>query len=163
MALYMDQTAEEQRHRNSHTVLDVDTFWGFRQFTAAVRPFVAAQQADLGLQCPAYLLECNPELHTVWAETTAQVIYVNELTSLKKEIASGQVENLVPLLGWEVGSIEDAVQRTVTALEKSIHAMALAEQNLAYQLRAVTSEDAYELQRFVHGCKNFAHGNVYWQ
>ena len=85
------------------------------------------------------------------------------MLSLKKEIANGSVESLIPLLYASSGDVHMAMNQTTLFLIASIRefdetAKLLYRSN--YVSRAV---DEKQLTKFIDGCRFYCTGNLAWR
>ncbi|MCJ1333199.1 hypothetical protein MMC10_009893 [Thelotrema lepadinum] len=92
---------------------------------------------------------------------TLALIEINDILSLKKEIAQGQVVTLVPLIFKRVGSAQMAVDTALDSVSASLKSFELQSQKL---LEEHSSDPITQgkLQKYILGCKYFITGNLSW-
>ena len=100
----------------------------------------------------------------LWDLTNVNICNVNDLLSVKKEIAQGSVESLVPILyatRRDAQAVADEVMKTVhfTVAEFDDVAKRLVERCKERE----NLETVKVLAAFVEGCRYYCTGNLSWR
>jgi len=102
------------------------------------------------------------DMRQLWDETNIIISTVNDMLSIHKEVAQGQVDSLIPLLYRECGN--DA-QRAIDAAFAYVHAAVLGFDEAAERLLDRTACDSglrELLSHFIDGCRYACTGNLNW-
>ncbi|MCJ1312340.1 hypothetical protein MMC25_006014 [Agyrium rufum] len=159
---FMEMSEREQRLRLNSTLPSIEEFWKYRLGSSAVGICLALQEISLGdMHLPSSTLD-GAEMRLLWDQTNIIISTVNDMLSLKKEIANGSVESLIPLLYASSGDVQVAMNQTTLFLIASIRefdetAKLLYRSN--YVSRAV---DEKLLTKFIDGCRFYCTGNLTW-
>ena len=184
--LTMDGYRTEQQFRLSGHPPTWSQYHAYRQGSSCISMCVATTELASDLHLPEYVVN-SPEVQDLWRETTVNCWLANDILSAKKEMNDGFIENAVVLLSRETGSVQDAMDATVQMLVESIARFdGLAkdvegkfcgdDRTTAGELRNGDrkSEDvngtlkdsadtiAYQVRKFVQGCRCLATGSLYW-
>ncbi|CAJ2509230.1 Uu.00g142560.m01.CDS01 [Anthostomella pinea] len=112
---FMTASRLEQDTRMRGDVPTLNEYWNFRLGTSAVYIGTAPAVYSLSLRLPSDLMQSEP-MQALWRETNVTISITNDLVSLRKEIKSGCIDSMVPLLFASLGDIEKAVSESVTCL-----------------------------------------------
>lgn len=161
---YLAAHEAEARHRTAERLPDLDAFLEVRRETIGVRPCL-----DYAERCGGYALPDDlygwPELREMREITGEVVIFVNDIVSLGKELAAGDVNNSV---------VVHRAHRGCTVEESVGHVAALANARtarftrLAAALpaaladRGVPQEAREHVAHYVDGMRHLMAGNLTW-
>ena len=154
---------EEHAASVSHRLLTSEEYRNIRSGTSGVGVLLALTDYAYGFSLPEkYYPANNSQMGVIWTATNIIVSTINDLLSLKKEIAQGQIDTLIPLLYVEHGcDLQRAVNEATTMLEEEISKFERAEANL---LATEADEDTKEqLRLFIRGCKYGCTGSLRWR
>jgi len=126
--------------------------------TVGTEPIISTMQWAYNLSLPASIWN-HKETLAMMHEVAVTVFLFNDLVSLKKEVAEGDVESAVPILVWNEGiSAQAAVNRLVKMLETSWEQFKLAEQRLEDVVE--TQQIKRDLAILVGACKDVLIGHM---
>ena len=164
---FVEMTAHEQLHRlNTSALPSADTYWKFRQGTSAANICVSTIEASRGSQVPDHIMH-DEDVLEVKRRTNEILSLTNDLLSLKKEIANGQFDNLIPLMAAESSSsycdIQAGIDRSMEWLRESVNYFNAAASRISARADLADSGYQRELEEWVDGCKYFITGNISWR
>ncbi|KAK3325939.1 isoprenoid synthase domain-containing protein [Apodospora peruviana] len=95
---YIAYCEVEQRDRlTGRTPDSLDEYMETRSYTSAVRVCCYIVQIAFGIELPMWLLQA-PEMQILWKEININIIFGNDMLSIKKELVGGCVHNSIPIL-----------------------------------------------------------------
>ena len=159
---FMNKSEAEQAIRLRGRLPDLEEFWQYRIGTSAVRVVLALNSYcnDLDDVPPEVLKDAD--YCSLLDLTNINICAVNDLLSVKKELAQGAVENLVAILFASTGSTALASHGIMEIVRASkIGFDAKAKQFL--QRYAFEDDAAHVARRLVEGCKFYSTGNLDWR
>ena len=161
MSRFIEATAIEHRAHLSNGMPSCDAFWQLRRGTIGVRVSLAVLEYCNEAMLPSSVMQ-SEDMAKLWDLVTVNIIIVNDLLSLKKELASGYVDSLVPILAIELGSMQKAIAHVMDAIRANVQEFDVVANRIlgqyATDVRVVKS-----LQRFVDGCRYMCTGNITWR
>ncbi|PYI05888.1 terpenoid synthase, partial [Aspergillus sclerotiicarbonarius CBS 121057] len=158
---FMEKSEAEQRLRLGEYLVTMDEFSRYRLGTSAVRVVLSINQFCHGIDLPPYLTK-DADFVALWDLTNVNICNVNDLLSVKKEIAQGGAESLVPILYAKYGSVQKAVGHVVAGIRRTITDFDAT----AKRLRIRYSKDLdvlKDLEIFIDGCRYYCTGNLSWR
>jgi hypothetical protein len=99
-------------------------------------------------------------MFTFTADTSLRV---NDLLSVKKELAGGSVESLIPILfAANTKPAQEAVDALMDLIKHEIHSFDVT---AAYLMKDYEDDEVVSrsLEAFINGCKFFMTGNLSWR
>ncbi|KAJ5612617.1 terpenoid synthase [Penicillium lagena] len=157
---FMDKSETEQALRLKEDLVTVDEFSRYRLGTSAVRVVLAINEFCNGTHLPPEVTD-DPEFDKLWDLTNVNICNVNDLLSVKKEIAQGSAESLVPILFAELGSAQKAVDQVMHTIRLTIKEFDISAKRLRMR-HSNNREVAQMLDSFILGCKYYCTGNLSW-
>ncbi|EED22466.1 conserved hypothetical protein [Talaromyces stipitatus ATCC 10500] len=160
---FMKQSEQEQRLRlNNDSLPSVDEFWSYRLGASAVFICLAINEYSYGdMDLPTAVFE-DPDMKEIWQLTNIIISAVNDMLSLKKEIARDAIDSVIPIMYVQLGSVEAAMDKTVEFVVSMIQKFDEAEARLL--TRYCSDENLQkQLWRFVDGAKYYCTGNLIWR
>ena len=86
---------------------------------------------------------------------------VNDLLSVKKEIAQGSAESLVPIIYSELKALPQTVETILMSIRNAVRAFDIVSKKLIDRYESY--ECLGDLVRFIDGCKFYCTGNLAWR
>ncbi|PWY87801.1 terpenoid synthase [Aspergillus sclerotioniger CBS 115572] len=158
---FMETSETEQRLRLEESLVMVDKYSRYRLGTGAVRVVLAISQFCNCTDLPAYVNE-DADFIALWDLINVNICSVNDLLSVKKEIAQGGGENLVTILYAKLGSPQEAVNHIVDSIRHTITEFDGTAERL--RIRYSTDRDVLkDLESFIDGCKYYCTANLSWR
>ena len=163
LAFFIEKSEVEQRLRLQVQIATVKDFWQYRLGTSAVRVVLCLNEYCNETALPSHLMR-DLGMAALWDLTNANICNVNDLLSVKKEIAQGSVESLIPILystRRDAQVVADEVMENVhfTVAEFDAVAKRLVERCKEHE----SVEAAKMLVAFVEGCRYYCTGNLSWR
>ncbi|RAK97108.1 terpene synthase family protein [Aspergillus ibericus CBS 121593] len=159
---FMDTSEVEQSLRLRTGLVTLDEFSRYRPGTSAVRVVLAINQYCYGIDLPAYVTE-DPDYDALWHLTNVNICSVNDLLSVKKELAHGSAESLIPILYAELGSAQKAAEQIMRIITLSIAEFDQTAERLVARHGGNSAKLAKELETFIIGCRYDCTGNLAWR
>ncbi|OOG00946.1 hypothetical protein ASPCADRAFT_125951 [Aspergillus carbonarius ITEM 5010] len=161
LRFFMDKSEIEQSVRLRTSLVTLDEFSQYRLGTSAVRVVLAINQYCHGIDLPPHVTE-DPDCIALWHLTNVNICSVNDLLSVKKELAQGSAESLVPILYAELGSAQKAADQVLQIITLSIAEFDQTAERLVARHGGKSVEIARELEMFIAGCRYYCTGNLTW-
>ncbi|PYI08581.1 terpenoid synthase [Aspergillus sclerotiicarbonarius CBS 121057] len=159
--LFMDKSEIEQSLRLRTGLVNLDEYSRYRRGTSAVRVVLAINQYCHGIDLPPDVTK-DPDYTTLWHLTNVNIYSVNDLLSVKKELAQGSAGSLVPILYAELGSAQKAADQVMRIVTLTIAEFDQAAERLVTRHGGKSAELARELETFIVGCRYYCTGNLTW-
>ncbi|KAL5341924.1 terpenoid synthase [Aspergillus crustosus] len=138
-------------------------YWSRREQTAGVYPVIATIPFIYGLSISQK--DINTDLmQLLWRHTSYLVHMINDMFSLRKEIADNQIENMVPviMLNHNV-DLSHAMQISHEFVQEAAAGFQVVGADLkAASGATATATDPGVINAFVGGCRNVVMGLTHW-
>jgi len=160
---FMQMSEQEQRLRLTNDRLPtLEEFWGYRLGSSAVFICLAVNEYAYGdIELPPEMFQ-DPDMRCIWEQTNIIISAVNDMLSLKKEIARDAIDSVIPLMYVQLGSIQAAMDKTMEFVAAMIKVFDEAERRLYKRYGDATPELQDQLRRFIDGAKYYSTGNLTW-
>ncbi|KAL1640030.1 hypothetical protein SLS58_007297 [Diplodia intermedia] len=160
---FMAGTEAEQRRRLlSRDLPTLQQFWEYRLGSSAVNICTALIEYAAGDECMALpeRVWADADMHTVLRNTNIHLSALNDLYSLKKEVANDAVESLVPIL--LANRVAPSVPAAVAHVAQYVADRSAELDQCAERLLSRYPECEGDLRRFVDNCRCMCTGNRTW-
>ncbi|PLB51409.1 terpenoid synthase [Aspergillus steynii IBT 23096] len=156
---YIDMAGLEQNIQMTNHLPTVDEYWNRRKGSSAVGVCLAITEYCYAMEIPPNIMG-GADMRRLWDLINIIVSSTNDILSLKKEIAQGQTDSLVPILYLQYGSLQTAVDEAADMIFSSAKEFdQLAEKLLSSQ----PEDDAQDnLRKFIDGCRYCCSANLNW-
>ncbi|KAB2575861.1 (E)-2-epi-beta-caryophyllene synthase [Lasiodiplodia theobromae] len=158
---FMRGTEDEQRRRLlSRDLPTLEQFWKYRLGSSAVNICTSLIEYGFGdMALPAAIWE-DEDMKTIERNTNIHLSGLNDLYSIKKEVAINAVESLIPILlaNKLVPDLPEAVDHVAQYVADRSAEM----DECAERLLQRYPQHAYDLRRFVDNCRCMCTGNRTW-
>lgn len=159
--LFVNSTQIEQQHQVDNYLPTVEEYMSRRIGSSAVRVCLALTEFSQNIRISPSVME-DLNMQVVWDSTNIIISLVNDILSIKKEFAQGQVDTILPLLFHRHGDIEKAMAVATSMIVESVEALDHAAEVLLSEHSA--DESVLEvLEIFVDVCKFACTGNLSWR
>jgi hypothetical protein len=146
----------EARNRARNRVPPLAEYIAYRRHTSAVYAFFALIELAEGVTLPA---EVREHLRALEVRANDGVCWVNDITSLEKELEARDVHNLVIVLQHEQGlSIQGAIDQAASLFNSRMREYVELEQHLPSLGAAID----VPLRRYLRGLRCWVRGNLDW-
>lgn len=99
----------------------------------------------------------------IWLQTSMIICIVNDMLSIKKEIAQDETDSLLPILVGQGKSPQAAMDHAFGMVQSAKWALDAAARRLSEKARASYSEQTCcDLDRFVDSCRMACTGSTVW-
>ncbi|KAL1850514.1 hypothetical protein Plec18170_006799 [Paecilomyces lecythidis] len=163
MQEFMKQSEQEQRLRlNDDHLPSLSEFWSYRLGASAVFICLAVNEYAYGdIELPEEIFE-DVDMKEIWQLTNIIISAVNDILSLKKEIANEAVDSVIPILYVKLGSLEAAMDNTAGFIASMIRRFDEAEERLLQRYCTADDDLQLQLRKFIVGAKQYCTGNLKW-
>ncbi|KAF6228249.1 hypothetical protein HO133_007979 [Letharia lupina] len=160
---FLEMSQQEQMLRLRGTLPSLEEFWLYRPGSSAVHVTIALNEfAWDNKSLPTSVME-DGDMKLLWDYTNVIISTVNDIVSLKKEIARGSISSMIPLLYARSRDAQVAVDQTAEFLVVNVKAFEETAQRLLKQEKRHNVEEARELRAFIKGCQFYCSGNLTWR
>ncbi|MCJ1239389.1 hypothetical protein MMC14_007385 [Varicellaria rhodocarpa] len=158
---FLEMSAVEQRLSLGDTLPSVEDYVKRRMGTSAVAVCIAITEYCFGMELPRSIMQSS-DMKRLWDETNIIIFIVNDILSVHKEVAQGQVDSLIPLLFRQHGAAQLAIDKAIVILK---NAVASFDQAARILLARYTQDDitATCLGQFIEGCRYACTANLNWR
>ncbi|RWA07338.1 hypothetical protein EKO27_g7757 [Xylaria grammica] len=153
---------EEHRSQNIGRLPTFEEYMRRRMGSSAVRVCLALNDYASGFVLPEDIM-LDDFMRIIWHEATVIVSVMNDIVSIKKEIAQSQVDSLVPLLFLQYGSVQAALDEAAKIISSSIGRLETAERDILSRYSTATPEIQEQIRVHIKACKLGCTGNLNWR
>lgn len=161
MGNYFSAYCQEAENRVRNVIPDIDSYIRIRYYSGALYSLLYLSEAFSGDTLPDMVLNSTP-FQTLWHCTINAISWENDIVSLAKERARGEVNNLVIVLHYHQRcSWQEAIDMVNEQCTEQIHLFLEAERQLFADFPGPAS--ARPTARYcVDGMRSWIRGNVDW-
>jgi hypothetical protein len=131
-----------------------------RMGSGAVRVCLALSEFACRIVLPSEIM-AGPDMTTIWDATNIIICLMNDILSLKKEFAQGQVDSILPVLFAEHGSMDAAMSIAAKLIVQHVRSVDDAAKRLL-QRHGKDLVLQQDLEAFIDSCKYACTGNLNW-
>lgn len=165
MGQFLDAFGYEAVNREHRHVPSLGGYTQLRRASGGITPSLDLLEYAAGLEVPALFHE-SEQLRTMVNKSADVVVWVNDVLSLKKELAVGEVTNGVLAVSRELCcGIQDAVDHVYRRVARDIRAFLRAEESLVALCgtwHGLREADRIAITAFTDGLKAWMRGNLDW-
>ncbi|KAH7389368.1 isoprenoid synthase domain-containing protein [Phaeosphaeria sp. MPI-PUGE-AT-0046c] len=158
---FMSHTKHEQDFRLRSEMPTIEEYWSFRMGTSAVGIVVAAQEYAMNIRINDTVMRTDRRINAITNETIINIVIVNDLLSLKKEISKGCIDSLVPIYCAIGMSVQEAIETSVEALAMSKARFDAAARSLRASAQREPAKYKH-VSEWIDGCQTLCVGNLEW-
>ncbi|KAL4906192.1 hypothetical protein BDW74DRAFT_177213 [Aspergillus multicolor] len=140
-------------------------YWERREQTAGVYPVIATIPFIYGIDTSRNDIDTDL-MQSLWRHTSYSVHMINDMFSLRKEIADNQIENMVPVIMLNEGiDCKEAMRRSHDYVREAAQGFRNIEGRLRAQSQSLDLPPRTTLgiqKAFIEGCKNVVMGLTHW-
>lgn len=125
----LNMSQVEQEYSLGDRIPTVSEYWACRMGTSAVGPCQAAAEYSIRCHLPRSVIQSH-EMKVICEEMNAQIFLVNDILSVKKEVSSGSIMGLIPLIYAQNPDAQAAVDSASKLLHDSVRRSRTAEGQL---------------------------------
>lgn len=165
MAAFMESFAYEAVNRRAEATPGVVSYAQLRRQSGGITPCLNLLEYAAGLEVPGLIRRSDP-FERMFNRAADVVVWVNDVVSLRKELAIGEVTNGVLALAAELCcGLQEAVTATYARVALAIDEFHCAEaelNRLCADWRGLRERDHEAVRLFVDGMKYWMRGNLDW-
>lgn len=165
MGQFLDAFRYEAANRERRHVPALSGYTQLRRASGGITPSLDLLEYAAGQEVPALLHE-SEQLRTMVNKAADVVVWVNDVLSLRKELAVGEVTNGVLAVGRELGcGMQDAIDHVYRKVARDVGVFLRAEQSLTAlcgSWHGLGEEDRAAVGAFTDGLKAWMRGNLEW-
>ncbi|MFI9202897.1 hypothetical protein [Streptomyces sp. NPDC053048] len=162
---FLDAFVSEARNRAHRRIPPLREYRQLRRVSGGIIPALDLLEYAAGLEL-APLLHESQQLRTMLNKAADVVVWVNDVLSLPKELAVGEVTNGVLVVSREFGcDMAEAVDRVYEKVAEDVHTYLRAERDLMAMAEAwggLSERDHAALTALNDGMKAWMRGNLEW-
>jgi hypothetical protein len=155
-------TQTEQQNHVQGYLPSVKDYIRLRMDSSGVTACLALTELCYRIANPRNTGADDAEMQKIWGATNLIISLTNDILSMKKEIAQGQVDSIIPLLYLESGSLHAAKEAVTQLIADAVNQLDNAESRIMERGDVDLTQRAY-LAKMVDGCKYACTGNLYWR
>ncbi|KAI1348232.1 terpenoid synthase [Xylaria sp. FL0043] len=160
IAFFVNMCEEEHKTQVKAALPTVEEYMKRRMGSSAVRICLAIHEYATGVTIPDEIMQSDL-MERIWHEINIIISTVNDVLSIKKELANSQADTLIPLLFLESKSAQTAVDEAVLMISRSIARLEATESEMMDSYSA-SSETQDMLRVYIEACKIACTGNLNW-
>ncbi|KAI9376182.1 isoprenoid synthase domain-containing protein [Aspergillus egyptiacus] len=131
-----------------------------RERTAGVYPVIATIPFIYGVEVSRKQIGNDLLMRLLWRHTSYLVHMINDMFSLRKEIADNQIENIVPVLMLNLGVDCNQAMQLSHQLAQEANRGFLEVEHALRCIHSCTTPGTSDV--FIEGCRNIVMGLTYW-
>ncbi|WP_040810438.1 terpene synthase family protein [Nocardia concava] len=165
MAAFMESFAYEAVNRRAEATPGVVSYAQLRRQSGGITPCLNLLEYAAGLEVPGLIRRSDP-FQRMFNCAADVVVWVNDVVSLRKELAIGEVTNGVLALAAELccglqEAVTAAYRRVADAIDE-FHRAEAELTRLCADWRGLSERDQEAVRLFVDGMKYWMRGNLDW-
>ncbi|KAJ5743504.1 isoprenoid synthase domain-containing protein [Penicillium manginii] len=160
LEIYISQVVIEQGRQQDGKLPTLEEYVSMRMGSVGVTPYIACFEATNRIQLPRSVMD-SKEMSIIWEETTMLSLVINDIYSCQKEIASGSIQNLVPVMWNETKNMGHVVVDIISILKESVKKFERAFKMLEGQT-SLDSKLDNDMKAFVDNCRTWVTGLLEW-
>ncbi|MFD8086776.1 hypothetical protein ACFV4F_34350 [Kitasatospora sp. NPDC059722] len=165
MGQFLDAFRYEAANRERRHVPALSGYTQLRRASGGITPSLDLLEYAAGQEVPALLHE-SEQLRTMVNKAADVVVWVNDVLSLRKELAVGEVTNGVLAVGRELGcGMQDAIDHVYRKVARDVGVFLRAEESLTAlcgSWHGLGEADRAAVGTFTDGLKAWMRGNLEW-
>jgi hypothetical protein len=130
--------------------------------SSAVTACLALTELCHRINVPRKLITNDPEMQKIWSAANLVVSLMNDILSLKKEVAQGQVDSILPILYLEHKSLDAAMTAATELITKAVEQLDDAELSIM-QRDGMDGTQKSDIEKMIKGCKYACTGSLNWR
>lgn len=159
---YMDNQQREQRRKLTGVIPTPAQYIETRLGTSAVQLMLALNEY-VDNQCIPRWIMTHSKMADIWRETNLNMSLSNDMLSLRKEIKTGDIDSMIPILMYNRNmTVQEAIADTCVELKKNIDRYDAAAADLLAIVAERDSEWVEEVDSYIVGCRHNMMGNLLW-
>ncbi|KAL7908106.1 isoprenoid synthase domain-containing protein [Trichoderma velutinum] len=137
-------------------------FTKMRFGTSGITPGIAICEFTRSVSLPDEIVESAP-MKVIWKEITRLCMMINDIYSCQKELRSGVIQNIIPVIAYASGTddISTVTQEFMHIFQTSVNTFEEAFQ----VLKALASPDpklSEDIQKYIQNCQTITTGLLEW-
>ncbi|KAI5793259.1 isoprenoid synthase domain-containing protein [Geopyxis carbonaria] len=126
-----------------------------RWLSSGIKPGIALTEYAYGLSIPAEIMD-GPNMRVVVERTVEISMLLNDIVSVGREVETGQLSNVVPVLAYQNNTGAQA------AMDQAVALIGEAQRDLEDAERRLLQSGNTDVGRLVEGCKTLCTGYLNW-
>ncbi|KAL7950694.1 isoprenoid synthase domain-containing protein [Trichoderma barbatum] len=159
---YMDNQQREQRRKLTGVIPTPAQYIETRLGTSAVQLMLALNEY-VDNQCIPRWIMTHSKMADLWRETNLNMSLSNDMLSLRKEIKTGDIDSMIPVLIHNRNmTVQEAIADTCVELKKNIDRFDAAAEDLLAIVAKRDSDCVGEVDSYIVGCRHNMMANLLW-
>ncbi|KAJ8131819.1 hypothetical protein O1611_g1801 [Lasiodiplodia mahajangana] len=158
---FIKMCEEEHNTQETGRLPTVEEYMQRRMGSSAVRVCLAMSDYAANMVMPESIMS-DDSMQTIWHETNVIISAMNDMLSIKKEIAQSQVDSLIPLLFLRYGSVQAALDEAMNQVSGSVKRFDAAERDILSRFSNAPKETQEKIRMHIKTCKLACTSNLNW-
>ncbi|KAK4077823.1 uncharacterized protein Triagg1_3517 [Trichoderma aggressivum f. europaeum] len=159
---YVNCCLVEHIQQEDDSIPTQEEFTIMRFGTSGITPGIAICEFTRNVSLPDEIVESAP-MKVIWKEITRLCMMINDIYSCQKELRSGVIQNIIPVIAYASGTddISTVTQEFMHIFQASVNTFEEAFQ----VLRALASPDtklSEDIQKYIQNCQTITTGLLEW-
>ncbi|EHK18342.1 uncharacterized protein TRIVIDRAFT_225657 [Trichoderma virens Gv29-8] len=159
---YVNCCLVEHIQQEDDSIPSQEEFTKMRFGTSGITPGIAICEFTRNVSLPNEIVESAP-MKTIWREITRLCMMINDIYSCQKELRSGVIQNIIPVIAYASGTddISTATQEFMHIFQTSVTTFEEAFQ----VLKALAYPDpnlSEDIQKYIQNCQTITTGLLEW-
>ncbi|EGR47124.1 uncharacterized protein TRIREDRAFT_122825 [Trichoderma reesei QM6a] len=152
----------EHLQQEDDSIPSQEEYTTMRFGTSGITPGIAICEFTRDISLPDEIVESAP-MKVIWREITRLCMMINDIYSCQKELRSGVIQNIIPVIAYASGTddITTVTQEFMDIFQTSVNTF-----EEAYQLlKALASPDpklSEDIQKYIQNCQTITTGLLEW-
>jgi hypothetical protein len=156
------ESVRESHAQSATGPCSVDQYIERRLRSIGTRPVIYSLPWSYGLTLPSWIWN-HASVSRIIHETLLTVSLYNDIVSLQKELAGGEVDNIVPILVYNDNcTAQEAVDKAVDMIKQSYRDFCAAVRHLKAAVVREQSQVTDDVDTLIDACMDVMVGNVAW-
>ncbi|KAL7941029.1 isoprenoid synthase domain-containing protein [Trichoderma barbatum] len=159
---YVNCCLVEHMQQEDDSIPTQEQFTKMRFGTSGITPGIAICEFTRSVTLPDEVIESAP-MKVIWREITRLCMMINDIYSCQKELRSGVIQNIIPVIAYASGTddIETVTREFLEIFQTSVHTFEESFQ----VLKALASPDpklSEDIRKYIQNCQTIATGLLEW-
>ncbi|KAL7930144.1 isoprenoid synthase domain-containing protein [Trichoderma chlorosporum] len=159
---YVNCCLVEHIQQGDDSIPTQEEFTEMRFGTSGITPGIAICEFTRNVSLPNEIVESAP-MKVIWREITRLCMMINDIYSCQKELRSGVIQNIIPVIAYASGT--DDIGTVTQEFMHIFQASANTFEEAFRVLKALASPDpklSEDIQKYVENCQTITTGLLEW-
>ncbi|KAL6790464.1 isoprenoid synthase domain-containing protein [Trichoderma sp. SZMC 28013] len=159
---YVNCCLVEHIQQEDDSIPTPEEFTIMRFGTSGITPGIAICEFTRNVSLPDEIVESAP-MKVIWKEITRLCMMINDIYSCQKELRSGVIQNIIPVIAYASGTddISTVTQEFMHIFQTSVNTFEEAFQVLK-ALASPNTKLSEDIQKYIQNCQTITTGLLEW-